>query len=220
MLRKRVTYANVVATLALFIVLGGGAYAASKLPKNSVGSRQIKKNSITSAKVKNHSLLAVDFKSGQLPAGRQGPQGPKGDTGLPGTLPDTLPSGKTLYGTYSVLGHATGSTNDRSSSAISFPFPLAAAPSRSVLVPSGGPNPDSTNCPGSATAPAATAGTLCVYEGDQGNTTGSKICRVSATALCGSGANGAADRFGATVNVFAAADGVYISTGTWAVTAP
>lgn len=219
MLRERVTYANVVATLALFIALGGGAYAASKVPKNSVGSRQIKKNSITSAKVKNHSLLALDFKSGQLPAGRQGPQGPKGDTG-PAGVPDTLPSGKTLYGTYSVLGHATGSSNDRSSSPISFPFPLAAAPARAVLVPSGGANPDPTHCPGSATAPAATAGTLCVYEGQQTNTTGNKICLITASGLCAPGVGGAADRFGATVNVFAAADGTYISTGTWAVTAP
>jgi hypothetical protein len=217
MLRERVTYANVVATLALFIALGGGAYAATKLPKNSVGSRQIKKNSITSSKVKNHSLLAVDFKSGQLPAGAQGP---KGDTGPPGTLPGTLPSGKTQVGTYSVLGDATGSTDDRESGAISFPIPLAAAPARALFVPSGGPSPDSTNCPGSATAPTATPGTLCVYEGDQGNTTDTKVCRVSVTALCGTGLGGSADKFGASVNVFAAGSGVYVSTGTWAVTAP
>jgi len=39
--RGRVTYANVVATLALFLALGGGAYAAFKLPANSVGTRQL-----------------------------------------------------------------------------------------------------------------------------------------------------------------------------------
>ena len=34
--RLRVTYANVTATLALFVALGGGAYAATALPANSV----------------------------------------------------------------------------------------------------------------------------------------------------------------------------------------
>ena len=38
-IRARLTYANIVATIALFIALGGGAYAAFKLPANSVGSK-------------------------------------------------------------------------------------------------------------------------------------------------------------------------------------
>lgn len=37
----RLTYANVVATLALFIALGGASYAAIVLPANSVGPRQL-----------------------------------------------------------------------------------------------------------------------------------------------------------------------------------
>ncbi|HEY2480029.1 MAG TPA: hypothetical protein VGI17_15040 [Solirubrobacterales bacterium] len=88
----RFTYGNVIATLALFLALGGGAYAAVALPQNSVGSKQIKKNAINSAKVKNHSLSAADFKPGQLPAegatgpqGRTGPQGPTGAQGPTGT---------------------------------------------------------------------------------------------------------------------------------------
>ncbi len=39
---SRLTYANVMATAALFIALGGGAYAAFKVPKNSVGTKQLK----------------------------------------------------------------------------------------------------------------------------------------------------------------------------------
>jgi hypothetical protein len=83
-IRKRLTFANVVACIALFVALGSGAYAATQLPKNSVGSKQIKKNAVNSAKVKDRSLKAVDFKEGQLPAGPQGAQGPKGDKGAPG----------------------------------------------------------------------------------------------------------------------------------------
>jgi hypothetical protein len=82
--RSRLTYANVIATLALFIALGGGAYAALKLPKNSVGSAQIKTGAVNSSKVQNGSLLPLDFKAGQLPAGAQGPQGIPGQQGAKG----------------------------------------------------------------------------------------------------------------------------------------
>jgi hypothetical protein len=87
-LRSGLTYANVISTLCLFMLLGGGAYAAFKLPNNSVGSKQIKKNAVNSSKVKDRSLLAGDFKAGQLPAGPAGPQGlpgAKGDAGEQGT---------------------------------------------------------------------------------------------------------------------------------------
>lgn len=68
-LRPRVNYANVMATVAVFLALGGGAYAATQLPKNSVGTKQLKRDAVTSPKVKNGSLLAKDFKKGQLPRG-------------------------------------------------------------------------------------------------------------------------------------------------------
>jgi len=40
-IRKRLTYGNVVATLALFVALGGASYATVALPSNSVGTRQL-----------------------------------------------------------------------------------------------------------------------------------------------------------------------------------
>ena len=39
--RPRLTFANVVSVIALFVALGGGAYAAFHLPKNSVRSKNI-----------------------------------------------------------------------------------------------------------------------------------------------------------------------------------
>jgi len=83
-LRKRLTYANVMSSVAVFLALGGAAFAAAQLPKNSVGTKQLKKNAVNSAKIKDSSLKAIDFQAGQLPAGPQGPKGdagPKGDTG-------------------------------------------------------------------------------------------------------------------------------------------
>src|SRR6478609_7751705 len=91
---SQLSYANVVSTICLFVVLGGTAYAATTLPNNSVGSAQLKANAVTSEKVKDGALLRKDFKAGQLLAGpqgstgapgAQGPAGPKGDTGTPDT---------------------------------------------------------------------------------------------------------------------------------------
>jgi hypothetical protein len=66
-LRPRFTYANVVATLALFLVLtGGAAYAATHLAKNSVGSRQLKKNSVTGAKIKDGTITGAKINLGTL----------------------------------------------------------------------------------------------------------------------------------------------------------
>ncbi len=84
-IRRRLTYANIVASLALFLAMGGTGYAALSLPKASVGAKQLKRSAVSSKKVKNGSLLGKDFKAGQLPAGPQGPTGPQGATGEPGS---------------------------------------------------------------------------------------------------------------------------------------
>lgn len=98
-IRKRLTYANVMSSIAVFLMLGGAtAFAASQLATNSVGAEQLKKNAVTATKIKKdavtgpkvkaNSLEASDFKAGQLPVGpqgSQGPKGPKGDKGDPGT---------------------------------------------------------------------------------------------------------------------------------------
>ncbi len=87
-LRPRLSYANVIATLALFLVLGGSAaFAATQLPKNSVGAKQLKKHAVTPAKLSQATY-------GQLKGatGMQGPKGPKGSTGAKGA---TGPKGAT-----------------------------------------------------------------------------------------------------------------------------
>jgi hypothetical protein len=101
-LRQQLSYANVMSSIAVFVVLGGGAYAATTLPKNSVGSKQIKPNAVTSSKIKNGSLLSSDFKPGQLragasgPAGAAGPAGPAGSAGAAGAKGDKGDPGSAL----------------------------------------------------------------------------------------------------------------------------
>jgi hypothetical protein len=56
-IRKRLTYANVMSSIAVFLVLGGAtALAAGQLGKNSVGSKQIKKNAVTAVKIKKNAV--------------------------------------------------------------------------------------------------------------------------------------------------------------------
>ena len=61
-LRSKLTYANVMATIAVFIALGGASYAAIKLPKNSVGAKQLKKNAVTASKIKKGAVTTAKLK--------------------------------------------------------------------------------------------------------------------------------------------------------------
>ncbi len=64
--RSRLTYANLMSSIALFVALSGGAYALS-VPKNSVGAGELRPGAVTTSKVRNHSLKVSDFRRGQLP---------------------------------------------------------------------------------------------------------------------------------------------------------
>lgn len=65
-LRRKLTYANVMATIAVFVALGGAGYAAVKLPKNSVGTKQIKNNAITGAKIKDGAVTGEKIATASL----------------------------------------------------------------------------------------------------------------------------------------------------------
>jgi hypothetical protein len=76
-IRPRLSYANVAATIALFLAIGGGTvYAAAQLGKNDVRSRNlapgavktsdIGKNAVTSAKIRNGTVRGADIAAGVI----------------------------------------------------------------------------------------------------------------------------------------------------------
>jgi hypothetical protein len=86
-LLSRLSYANVMATIAVFIALGGSSYAVIRVtgknvPRDALTGEDIK--DLTSQDIRDYSLLRRDFKRGELRAASQGipgPEGPKGDAG-------------------------------------------------------------------------------------------------------------------------------------------
>jgi hypothetical protein len=92
----KLTYSNVISTLCLFLLLGGGtAFAANQLGKNSVGSKQIKKNAVTTAKLKNGAVTGSKIKLSTL-----------------GTVPSATKAGHaTTADNATNAGHATTADN-------------------------------------------------------------------------------------------------------------
>ncbi len=123
LLRENLNFANVMAAIAVFMVLGGGAYAASgqidggDIENNSIGGKNIRQNSVAGGDLKDNSVTGDDVKDDSLtgddvdestlriPAGTSGApgqdgergsngeRGPKGDTGPQGPKGDTGPQG-------------------------------------------------------------------------------------------------------------------------------
>jgi hypothetical protein len=76
----RPTYANVIATIALFAALGGVAVAAG-LPKNSVGPNQLKRGAVTAGKIRKGAVTSGKLAPKSVIAGKLGP-----NAVLPGNL--------------------------------------------------------------------------------------------------------------------------------------
>jgi hypothetical protein len=212
---SRLTYANVMATIAVFIALGGSSWAVLRItgknvPRNALTGADIR--DLTSRDIRNHSLLRRDFRPGQLRASSAGPKGDKGDKGDqggPGPLLETLTSGKTQFGKYYALASPAPS-GQYAVDVISYQFPLPAKPTEHYLPPGAASTND---CPGAFDNPKAAPGQLCVYSEKRGGVQ---------TTYSGDGMGfDALDRYGFAVNVVSSgtANNFY-DYGSWAVTAP
>jgi len=66
MRQSPITYANVTATLALVVALGGTSYAAAQLPRNSVHAKQIKTDAVRTQEIKDGSVGSPDLGDGAV----------------------------------------------------------------------------------------------------------------------------------------------------------
>jgi hypothetical protein len=88
--RPKLNYANVIATIALFVALGGAAVAAG-LPKKSVGAQQLKPGAVTTAALHKKAVTAGKIAPKAVTAGKLG-----ANAVLPGNLGDGLISTEKL----------------------------------------------------------------------------------------------------------------------------
>jgi hypothetical protein len=64
-LRAKLTFANVMACIAVFIALTAGAYAFS-VPRNSVGTRQLQAKAVTNGKLANEAVTGSKIAGGTI----------------------------------------------------------------------------------------------------------------------------------------------------------
>ena len=103
-LRGNLTYSNVISTLCLVLLLGGGtAYAASRLGKESVGTKQLKKGAVTPAKLSKRAKVTLTGPAGPTgPPGADGSPGPQGAQGSQGPTGPIGPIGPQGPGAISI----------------------------------------------------------------------------------------------------------------------
>lgn len=189
---KRLTYANIAATVALVFAMTGGAFAAGKYVITSVKQISPKVQHAlkgkTGAKGTQGTAGAPGARGETGPKGDPGAQGPKGDTGekgtngqqgiqgiqgprgpegSPWTAGGTLPSESTETGGWSLdVGNAGDvSIPNGERTAISFTIPLVKALDENHVVAMPAEATPTENCPGSVEKPKAKPGYLCVYVG-------------------------------------------------------
>lgn len=210
---SRISYSNVVATLALFIALGGGAYALS-LPKNSVKARQIAKNAVRGAEAKEQTFSIVP--NADALDGLDSSAFLRGDSTafLPSDAPvvrydEPIPSGRTVIGGWDVW---EDSATNAATRVVSLPADAGVELTDECVNFNPGPTQvdDDPSCAGSVAEPTAPPGRVCLYVNPG----------AIAAVLAGQAAvaTGTARRH--TFAIATAANGDGIASGTWAYTAP
>jgi hypothetical protein len=194
--RRRFSYANVAATLALFLAIGGGTALAAR-HYLIVSTSQVKPNVLRALRGNR------GYRGYRGYAGSAGVAGATGVAGVSG-FTSTLPVGKTELGTWA--GNVGSSASSPYYIPVSFEIPLAAKPVTSFVAVGG---PSTAACPGSVAKPAAASGNVCIYEA---HSSGVSIGALDPNA---SGGSTGSDVFGTLISLTGSSGFAY---GTWAVT--
>jgi hypothetical protein len=101
------------ALLALFVALGGTSYAATELPKGSVGTTQIQAHAVNQSKLSSRlERLLASLESGKAGTrGPRGPAGPAGATGAASLVGSTSAAGAPGTGSGAILAYGSGTTS-------------------------------------------------------------------------------------------------------------
>jgi hypothetical protein len=118
---RRLTYANVIATLALFLALGGGAVWAANKQAAKVGTGKLKPNAVTAGKIKANAVTSSKIRENAVTNAkiREG----------------SVNFGKLAAGT-NVVATATSSpvaVNGASAVTVTFPTPVTFTPAANVV---------------------------------------------------------------------------------------
>jgi hypothetical protein len=225
-LRRRLTFANVMSSIAVFLVVAGGtAFAATELGKESVGTKQLKKEAVSLAKINKAAKKSLKgatgatgpagAKGGTGATGPQGPAGKEGKEGPPGTnLTATTPlaSGITETGVFAAAGGGPGSAAGALMTATAnFVQPLSAPLDGAHVIYLKAGVASAVHCPGVG---HADPGYFCAYAGYE---QGAEIYTSFEDPQTGSGGAG---RDGTNAYGKTTAAGSGDVAGTWAVTAP
>jgi len=188
-----------------------------KLGPNSITPGNIGNGAVTSAKIGNSAVIASSIKNGVVTTNKLGSEAVnasklgKGSVTLAKLADDvapllgTLKSGQTLRGVFALGGTSTATGIGFDS--VSYQFPISGnAPAVSVLKK----GTTNANCAGigSGSAPAATAGNLCIYLTEEENLGATPLEVVNN------------QRLGFGLKATSAGTGAFTATGQWAVTAP
>jgi hypothetical protein len=61
--RRHLSFANVTASLALFVALGGTGYAAIRIPRHSVGNAQLQTNAVSATKIRANAVGSSEIRA-------------------------------------------------------------------------------------------------------------------------------------------------------------
>lgn len=178
----------------------------------SLTGRDVRDGSLTGKDVKDGSLQVSDFPAGQLPAGPAGSAGPRGFSAW-----DAIPSGVTVIGPF-FYDSTTNTANVDDYLPITLPGvasgPLQAADVNFAPDVRAVTTDDDPACTGTASAPTAPAGKVCLYVSTLSNVSSVQGLSVNA-------GNTVLEKRGFALEVAATADNVDVYlNGAWAYTAP